>query len=90
LDVIELENSLTCKVGIISFHSLEDRIVKQRFTAWSKRCICPAEYMRCECGNNNARGKILTKKPLTAQVDELKENARSRSAKLRVFKREVL
>ena len=46
--------------------------------------------MRCECGNNNAKGKIITKKPLTAQADELKNNARSRSAKLRVFKRESL
>ena len=90
LDVIELENALTCKVGIISFHSLEDRIVKQRFNAWSKKCICPAEFMRCECGNNNAKGKTLTKKPLIAQTDELKENARSRSAKLRIFKREAI
>jgi len=90
LDVIELEKTLTCKVGIISFHSLEDRIVKQRFSAWSKKCICPAEFMRCECGNNNARGKIITKKPLTAQADELKENTRSRSAKLRIFRREAI
>ncbi len=90
LDAVELEDALTCKLGIISFHSLEDRIVKQRFTAWSKKCICPAEFMRCECGNNNARGKILTKKPLTAQADELKDNTRSRSAKLRIFKREIL
>ncbi|MEA1919464.1 MAG: 16S rRNA (cytosine(1402)-N(4))-methyltransferase RsmH [Campylobacterota bacterium] len=89
LDAIEAEKELTCKVGIISFHSLEDRIVKQRFTAWSKKCICPPEFMRCECGNNNARGKIITKKPLTAQADELRANARSRSAKLRVFKRDV-
>ncbi len=90
LDVIESEDKLTCKLGIISFHSLEDRIVKQRFSSWSKKCICPAEFMRCECENNNAKGKIITKKPLTAQVDELKNNARSRSAKLRVFKREAL
>jgi 16S rRNA (cytosine1402-N4)-methyltransferase len=90
LDVIESEKALTCKVGIISFHSLEDRIVKQRFVKWSKRCICPPEYMRCECGNNNALGKILTKKPLCAKPDELKENARSRSAKFRIFKREAV
>ncbi len=88
LDAIADSKMLTCKVGIISFHSLEDRIVKQRFSAWSKKCICPAEYMRCECGNDNALGKIITKKPLTAQADELKANARSRSAKLRIFKRE--
>ncbi len=90
LDVVESEKNLTCKLGIISFHSLEDRIVKQRFSKWSKKCICPAEYMRCECGNDNALGKTVTKKPLTAQADELKQNARSRSAKFRVFKRDVL
>jgi 16S rRNA (cytosine1402-N4)-methyltransferase len=77
------------KVAIISFHSLEDRIVKQTFTAWAKSCICPPQAMRCECGNNHNLGKILTKKPLTAQNDELKSNARSRSAKLRVFQMDL-
>lgn len=76
---------LDTTVAIISFHSLEDRIVKKTFSKWSKSCICPQEAMRCECGNNHALGKIITKKPLTAQTDELKENVRSRSAKLRVF-----
>ncbi len=90
LDLLESVKELTCKVGIISFHSLEDRIVKQRFASWSKKCICPQEYMRCECGNNNALGYIITKKPLTAKADELKQNARSRSAKFRLFKRESL
>ena len=73
------------KIGIISFHSLEDRIVKQTFQSWAKSCICPPQAMRCTCGNNHFLGKILTKKPITAQADELKENGRSRSAKLRVF-----
>ncbi|WP_321778679.1 16S rRNA (cytosine(1402)-N(4))-methyltransferase RsmH [Sulfurimonas sp.] len=73
-------------IAIISFHSLEDRIVKQTYTRWSKNCICPAEAMRCSCSKDNALGKILTKKPLTAQEDELKNNVRSRSAKLRIFK----
>ena len=73
------------KVAIISFHSLEDRIVKKAFTAWSKSCICPQEAMRCECGNNHALGKILSKKPIIAKDDELKENPRSRSAKMRIF-----
>jgi 16S rRNA (cytosine1402-N4)-methyltransferase len=72
-------------VGIITFHSLEDRIVKQRFTQWAKECICPDEAMRCTCGKNHSIGKIVTKKPLTAQEDELRANSRSRSAKLRVF-----
>lgn len=77
------------RIAIISFHSLEDRIVKQTFASWAKSCICPAEAFRCECGNNHQYGKILTKKPLTAKEDELKENARSRSAKLRVFQTDV-
>jgi len=72
-------------IGIIAFHSLEDRIVKQRFATWSRNCICPPEAMRCTCGNDHALGKTVTKKPITARPDELKENPRSRSAKLRVF-----
>jgi len=72
-------------LGIITFHSLEDRIVKNRFKEWAKSCICPPEAIRCECGNNNELGKILTKKPLTASKEEIKLNPRSRSAKLRGF-----
>ncbi len=85
LDVIENSNLQKARVGIISFHSLEDRIVKQRFAAWAKSCLCPSDAIRCTCGNNHALGRIITKKPLTAQKDELLENPRSRSAKLRVF-----
>ncbi|MGB3961145.1 MAG: 16S rRNA (cytosine(1402)-N(4))-methyltransferase RsmH [Sulfurimonas sp.] len=85
LQSIEKANIPNAKVAIISFHSLEDRIVKQEFSRWTKSCICPPEAMRCVCGNNHAIGKILTKKPLMAKDDELKENARSRSAKMRVF-----
>jgi len=73
-------------ISIISFHSLEDRIVKQEFSRWSKSCICPDEAMRCTCSNNHKLGKILTKKPLMAENNELKENPRSRSAKMRIFK----
>jgi 16S rRNA (cytosine1402-N4)-methyltransferase len=73
------------RIAIISFHSLEDRIVKKEFSKWSKSCICPPEVFRCTCGNNHQLGKILTKKPIMAKDDELKENARSRSAKMRVF-----
>jgi 16S rRNA (cytosine1402-N4)-methyltransferase len=73
-------------LGIITFHSLEDRIVKNRFKEWAKKCICPPEAMRCECGGNNQKGIILTKKPITASKEEIKSNPRSRSAKLRGFK----
>ena len=72
-------------IAIISFHSLEDRIVKKEFASWAKSCICPQEAMRCECGNNHQLGKIKSKKPIMAQDDELKENPRSRSAKMRLF-----
>ena len=73
------------RIAIISFHSLEDRIVKQEFVKWSKSCICPSEAFRCECGNDHDLGKIVTRKPIMAKDDELKENVRSRSAKMRVF-----
>lgn len=73
------------RVAIISFHSLEDRIVKRTFKTWTQNCICPPGIMRCECGNNHALGKILTKKPITPTKKEEKENPRSRSSKMRVF-----
>jgi len=73
-------------LSIITFHSLEDRIVKNTFKEWAKRCICPSDAIKCECGGNNQLGKILTKKPITASKDEIKLNPRSRSAKLRAFK----
>ena len=76
-------------ISIISFHSLEDRIVKQTFLDWKKSCTCPSEVMRCMCGNDNSLGKIISKKPIMAQADELKENVRSRSAKLRVFEMDL-
>lgn len=85
LEAIENSNAKEMIVGIISFHSLEDRIVKQKFSIWVKSCICPDEAFRCTCGNNNSKGKLLTKKPIMAQNDEIKKNPRSRSAKLRFF-----
>lgn len=71
--------------AIISFHSLEDRLIKQAFKEWTQSCLCPPEALRCTCGDNHAKGRILTKKPLTATPEELKANPRSRSAKLRAF-----
>lgn len=89
LAAIEEMKLPNAKIAIISFHSLEDRIVKQTFARWAKSCICPAEAMRCECGNDHNLGKTITRKPITAQSDELKANARSRSAKLRVFQTDL-
>ena len=78
----ELEDTI---VSLITFHSLEDRLVKNRYKKWATECICDANAMRCTCGKNNALGKMLVRKPITATKDELKVNARSRSAKLRTF-----
>ena len=75
-----------CIVAIISFHSLEDRVVKNYFKKWSENCICPKDAFRCECGKNHSLGKIITKKPIIATNFEIKQNPRSRSAKLRVFR----
>lgn len=75
-----------CIFAIISFHSLEDRVVKNYFKKWSENCICPKDAFRCECGKNHALGKIITKKPIIATNFEIKQNPRSRSAKLRVFR----
>lgn len=74
-----------CKVAIISFHSLEDRIIKQTFKQWAKSCKCGENALKCECGNNNALGSILTKKPILPSESEIIQNKRSRSAKLRIF-----
>ncbi len=84
LDNIEqLKNT---KIAIISFHSLEDRIVKDKFKLWTKQCICDSSVMKCECGGNNAKGVILTKKPITPSVSEISNNKRARSAKMRCFR----
>jgi len=73
-------------VAIISFHSLEDRIVKNYFKKWTQKCICPPHVYRCECGSNHKKGKNLTKKPIIPTQKEIKENPRSRSSKMRVFR----
>jgi len=87
----QIENAgfIDTKVAIISFHSLEDRIVKQVFKKWTMKCICPPHIERCECGNNHAKGKLLTRKPIIPTKEEIKVNARSRSSKMRVFKFEA-
>ena len=85
-DSLENAKFKDCIIAIISFHSLEDRIVKNYFKKWTKSCICPNEVFRCECGNNHALGKIITKKPIIPTNEEIKQNPRSRSSKLRIFK----
>lgn len=71
------------RIAIITFHSLEDRIVKQKFASLAEGCICPKELPICVC-NNKPKVKLVNRKPLTASDEELEINPRSRSAKLRV------
>ncbi|MDB2405399.1 16S rRNA (cytosine(1402)-N(4))-methyltransferase RsmH [Arcobacteraceae bacterium] len=82
---IEAANFTNTTVAIISFHSLEDRIVKNHFKQWTKKCICPTHCERCECGNNHQKGKVITRKPIIPTTAEIKQNARSRSSKMRIF-----
>ena len=74
------------RIAVISFHSLEDRIVKQSFLRLSGRCQCPPRLPECRCGARQVV-RILTRKPVTASEEEKKRNPRSRSAKLRVAER---
>ncbi len=71
-------------LSVITFHSLEDRMVKQKFKEYCTGCICPPDLPVCVCGRT-PKGKLLTKKPITASKEELNENQRSRSAKLRTI-----
>lgn len=71
---------------VITFHSLEDRLVKEKFKEYEKSCICPPELPICMC-HKKSLGKIVTKKPIVAKAEELKSNNRAHSAKLRIFER---
>jgi 16S rRNA (cytosine1402-N4)-methyltransferase len=73
-------------IAIISFHSLEDRLVKHRLREYSKSCLCPADWPICTCGTS-PKLQILTKRPITPNAQEIENNSRSRSAKLRAAMR---
>ena len=74
------------RIAVISFHSLEDRIVKETFRNEEDPCICPPEFPVCVCGRKS-KGKVITRKPIVPSEKELVMNQRARSAKLRVFER---
>lgn len=74
------------RLAVITFHSLEDRMVKQQFAKWCQGCICPPDFPKCVCGKV-PQGKLVNRKPITATEVELEQNRRSRSAKLRVVER---
>ncbi|MCA9870368.1 MAG: 16S rRNA (cytosine(1402)-N(4))-methyltransferase, partial [Anaerolineae bacterium] len=74
------------RLVVISFHSLEDRIVKQFLQTEARDCICPPEALVCQCGHK-ATVRILTRRPWQPSADEVAANSRSRSAKLRAAER---
>lgn len=74
------------KLLVITFHSLEDRMVKEKFREYENPCTCPPEIPVCVC-NKKSLGKVVTRKPITAKESELNENNRAHSAKLRIFER---
>lgn len=71
------------RLAVITFHSLEDRIVKQKMASWCQGCTCPKDFPVCVCGNK-PKAKLVNKKPVCANETELAENPRARSAKLRI------
>lgn len=74
------------RLAVITFHSLEDRIVKQQFAQWCRGCICPPDFPVCVCGRT-PEAKLVVKKPVIPTPEEQERNSRSRSAKLRVIER---
>lgn len=84
-DMIEMLNP-GGRICIITFHSLEDRIVKSAFRKNENPCICPSHFPVCVCGNKS-KGKVITRKPILPGEEELENNSRSKSAKLRIFER---
>lgn len=84
-DMIEILNP-GGRLCIITFHSLEDRIVKSAFRKNENPCTCPSHFPVCVCGNVS-KGRIITKKPILPSEEEMESNSRSKSAKLRIFER---
>ncbi|RPF48000.1 16S rRNA (cytosine1402-N4)-methyltransferase [Hydrogenoanaerobacterium saccharovorans] len=74
------------RFAVITFHSLEDRMVKQKFAAYTKGCICPPDFPICVCGRT-PKGKLTPRKPIEPTAQELEVNRRSRSARLRVIEK---
>lgn len=74
------------RICIITFHSLEDRIVKTIFKTNENPCVCPPDFPVCVCGNVS-KGRVITRKPILPTAEEMEENSRSKSAKLRVFEK---
>ena len=86
LDIAFTQLKVGGRLAVITFHSLEDRIVKQRFAEFCKGCTCPPSFPVCVCGKQPA-GRLVLRKPVEASEQELAENPRSRSAKLRCIEK---
>lgn len=86
-DMIDLLNDRG-RICVITFHSLEDRIVKNKFRYFENPCTCPKEFPVCVCGQK-PKGRVITRKPILPSEGELEENSRAKSSKLRVFEREI-
>lgn len=76
------------RICVITFHSLEDRIVKNAFKEAQDPCICPKNFPQCVCGRVS-KGKVITRKPIAPKAEEINNNSRSKSAKLRIFERQM-
>jgi len=74
------------RFAVITFHSLEDRMVKQAFAGYARGCTCPPDFPVCVCGKK-PRGKQISRKPILPSREELEQNNRSRSAKLRIIEK---
>ena len=74
-------------LAVIAYHSGEDRIVKNAFRDWSRDCVCPPKQLQCTCGGKNSLGTVVTRKAIKASAEEIETNPRSRSAKLRVWRK---
>lgn len=86
-----MKDSIEClkpagRLCVITFHSLEDRAVKNAFIEAKGKCTCPPDLPYCVCGAKS-EGKIITRKPIIASKEEQEENSRSKSAKLRIFEK---
>ncbi len=86
-DMIDLLND-GGRICVITFHSLEDRIVKSKFRYCEHPCTCPKEFPVCVCGKKS-KGTVITRKPIVPSTEELEENKRAKSSKLRVFERKI-
>ena len=84
-DMIDLLNP-GGRLCIITFHSLEDRIVKSAFKKNENPCTCPSDFPVCVCGKVS-KGRVITRKPILPSEEEMEDNSRSKSAKLRIFER---